>query len=93
VVPVGSADCESVFRLTFGRPLAAFSAALLLLIVPRLCAALFLSWRSLVTLLLTLLLIAALILLNILVRIRHLKYLIAKVRQPAHNYELADYNR
>ena len=74
--------------------LAAFSGILLLLTGLLLPAALLLSWRLLTTLLLLArLLIAALILLNILVRIRHLKYLIVKGRQPAHNYELADYNR
>ena len=68
------------------------SAALLLarLLLP--AALLLLSGRPLVTLLLTLLLIAALIVLNIFVRISHLKYLIVKSQRPARNYELAHYN-
>jgi hypothetical protein len=59
--------------------LAAFAGILLLLTGFLLSAPLLLlSWRSLATLLLTRLLIAALILLNIFVRISHLNYLIVK---------------
>jgi hypothetical protein len=68
------------------------SAALLLLTGLRLFAALLLlSRRSLAALLLTLLLIATLIVLNIFVRISHLKYLIVKSQQSALNYERAHY--
>jgi hypothetical protein len=68
------------------------SAALLLLTRLLLFAALLLlSRRPLTALLLTLLLIASLILLNIFVRIRHLKYLIVESQQSAPNYELAHY--
>jgi hypothetical protein len=67
-------------------------AALLLLTRLRLLAALLLlSRRSLATLLLPLLLIAALIVLHILVRIIHLKYLIVESQQSARNYEVAHY--
>jgi hypothetical protein len=68
------------------------SAALLLLTGLRLFATLLLlSRRPLAALLLTLLLIASLILLNIFVRISHLKYLIVESQQRGPNYELAHY--
>ncbi len=68
------------------------SAALLLLTRLGLFAALLLLSRgSLAVLLLTLLFIAALIGLNIFVRISHLKYLVVENQQSARNYELAYY--
>ena len=69
------------------------SAALLLLTRLLLFAALLLllSRRPLTALLLTLLFIAALIGLNIFVRISHLKYLVVENQQSARNYELAYY--
>ena len=67
-------------------------AALLLLTWLLLSAALLLlSRRLLATLLLTLFLIIALIGLNILVRISHLKYLIVESQRFAPNYELTQY--
>jgi len=73
--------------------LAAFAGILLLLTGFLLSAPLLLllSWRSLATFLLTRLLIATLILLNIFVWISHLNYLIVKMPTPAASYELADY--
>jgi hypothetical protein len=66
-------------------------AALLLLTRLLLPALLLLSRRLLAAVLLALFLIAALIGLNILVRISHLKYLIVESQRLAPSYELTQY--